>query len=110
MPSWKRPPESRSRLATDLAVVIVSRSMIRQMPVPTFRRVVTAAAYMSDTNGSWVCLYSSGSSPLAGQLVDANRVLGREDEDADVHHGDSSDVSGYCINPCRASHAWTRPA
>ena len=44
MPSSKRPLDSRSRLATDLAVVMVSRSMIRQMPVPIFRRVVTAAA------------------------------------------------------------------
>ena len=32
MPNRKRPPESRSRLATSLAVVMVSRSMTRQMP------------------------------------------------------------------------------
>ena len=44
IPNWNRPPDIKSRLATDLAVVIVSRSMIRQMPVPIFRRVVTAAA------------------------------------------------------------------
>src|SRR5262249_37738981 len=61
MPSRKRPLLSTSRLATDLAVVRVSRSMMRQMPVPTLRFLVAAAAAMRATNGSWVRLYSSGS-------------------------------------------------
>src|SRR5262249_46186677 len=64
----KRPSERRSRLATDLAVVMVSRSMIRQMPVPTRSRFVAAAAAMRATNGSSVCLYCSGSSPPANGL------------------------------------------
>ena len=42
-------------------MVIVSRSMIKQMPVPTRSFLVAAAAAISDTNGSRVCLYSSGS-------------------------------------------------
>ena len=60
MPKSMRPPETKSRLATSLAVVIGSRSMIRQMPVPTLSRVVTAAAVASATNGSSVCQYSRG--------------------------------------------------
>src|SRR3989441_3810841 len=60
-PNSKRPCESRSRLATDLAVVIVSRSMIKQIPVPTRSVFVAAAAAVSATKGSRVCLYCSGS-------------------------------------------------
>ena len=41
-----------SRVATSLAVVMVSRSMIRQMPVPILSRFVAAAAAISETNGS----------------------------------------------------------
>ena len=52
MPKRKRPPESRSSVATSLASVIGSRSTTRQMPVPIFKRSVTAAAAISDTNGS----------------------------------------------------------
>ena len=51
-PNRNRPPESRSRLATSLAVWMVSRWMTRQMPVPTFSVVVAAAAAMRPTNGS----------------------------------------------------------
>jgi len=61
MPKRNRPPDSRSRLATSLAVVIGSRSMIRQMPVPILRRVVAAAAAIRETKGSKVCEYSFGS-------------------------------------------------
>src|SRR5262252_427344 len=68
MPKRKRPFERASRLATALAVVIVSRSMTRQMPVPTLRCLVAAAAAISPTNGSWVRLYSSGSTPPANGL------------------------------------------
>src|SRR5688572_14938326 len=67
-PNSKRPWESRSRLATDLAVVMVSRSMIKQIPVPTRSLVVAAAAAVSATNGSSVCLYCSGSWPPANGL------------------------------------------
>ena len=69
MPKRKRPPESRSRLATSLAVVMGSRSMIRQMPVPSLRRLVAAAAAISETNGSKVCEYSLGSWPPPGNGV-----------------------------------------
>ena len=39
-------------LATSLAVMIGSRSMIRQMPLPTRSRLVAAAAAVSATNRS----------------------------------------------------------
>ena len=52
MPKRKRPSERKSRLATSFAIAMVSRSMTRQMPVPTLSRLVTAAANISDTNGS----------------------------------------------------------
>jgi hypothetical protein len=74
MPKRKRPSESASRLATSLAVTIVSRSMMRQMPVPTLSRRVAAAAAMSDTKGSCVCEYSRGSSPPPGKGV--RRLVG----------------------------------
>ena len=54
-PNSKRPPDSTSSDATSLAVVIGSRSTIRQMPVPTRRRSVTVATAVSATNGSCVC-------------------------------------------------------
>ena len=69
MPNSKRPPDSTSRLATSLAVVIVSRSMMRQMPVPIRMRLVAAAAAMSDTNGSKVWEYSLGSGSPLGKGV-----------------------------------------
>ncbi len=52
MPNRKRPPDSRSRVATSLAVVIGSRSTTRQMPVPSLRRRVAAAAATSAMKGS----------------------------------------------------------
>ena len=66
IPKMKRPLESRSRLATDFAVVIGSRSITRQMPVATFSRSVAMAAAVSATNGSYVCQYISGSSGPPG--------------------------------------------
>ncbi len=51
-PNSTRPPERWSMLATSLAVMIGSRSMIRQMPLATrSRRVATAAAVIA-TNRS----------------------------------------------------------
>src|SRR5262245_24141105 len=52
IPNSTRPPESRSSVATSLAMVIGSRSITRQMPVPSFRRFVAAPAAISATNGS----------------------------------------------------------
>ena len=52
MPNRKRPPERRSSVATSLAVVIGSRSMTRQIPVPSLSRLVAAAATVSARNGS----------------------------------------------------------
>ena len=52
MPKSTRPPDSRSSVATSFAVVIGSRSITRQMPVPSFSRFVAAPAAMSATNGS----------------------------------------------------------
>ena len=52
MPKSTRPPDSRSSVATSFAVVIGSRSMTRQMPVPSFSRFVAAPAAMSAMNGS----------------------------------------------------------
>ena len=48
---------------------MVSRSMIRQMPVPTLSFFVTAAAALRPTNGATVCQYSFGSSapPAKGE-------------------------------------------
>src|SRR5439155_1216950 len=60
-PKRTRPRERKSRLATSLAVVIGSRSTSRQIPEPTLRVVVTAAAVARATNGSCVCQYSFGS-------------------------------------------------
>ncbi len=54
MAKTKRPPESWSRLATDLAVMIGSCCGIRQMPVPSLIFLVAAAANDSATNGSCV--------------------------------------------------------
>ena len=51
-PKRNRPFEIWSTEATDLAVWIGSRCGTRQMPVATFRRVVTAAAAPSTTKGS----------------------------------------------------------
>jgi hypothetical protein len=69
MPKMNRPPEIISRLATSLAVVIGSRSMMRQIPVATLIRVVTAATAVSATKGSCVCQYSSGRSAPPGHGV-----------------------------------------
>src|SRR6516225_7182692 len=55
MPKTKRPPESRSRLATDLAVTIGSRCGTSAIPVPRQRVRVAAAANASPTKGSCVC-------------------------------------------------------
>ena len=113
IPKRKRPPESWSRLATSLAVVMVSRSMIRQMPVPIFRRLVTAAAAISEMKGSNVCEYSFGErlaarerrAPAGGdvgvlrneqrleaallgrarQLVGPDRIVGGEHADSEIH-------------------------
>jgi hypothetical protein len=52
MPKRNRPRERWSRLATSFAMVIGSRSITRQMPVPSFSVVVTAAAMPRATNGS----------------------------------------------------------
>jgi hypothetical protein len=51
-PNRKRPPDRRSSEATSLAVVIGSRSMTRQIPVPMRSVDVTAAAALSATKGS----------------------------------------------------------
>ena len=56
-------------LATSLAVTIGSRSTTRQMPLPTRRRVVAAAAAVSATNRSYVWAYLRGSSPPPGYGV-----------------------------------------
>ena len=52
MPNSKRPPDRRSSVAISLAVVIGSRWISRQMPVPMRSVVVAAAAAVSATNGS----------------------------------------------------------
>jgi hypothetical protein len=51
-PSSKRPPDRWSTLATSLAVVIGSRSVIRQMPLPTRSLFVATAAAVSATKRS----------------------------------------------------------
>ena len=51
-PKSTRPPESRSSVATSLAVTIGSRSITRQMPVPSLRRRVAPAAAIKAMNGS----------------------------------------------------------
>ena len=63
MPNSKRPPETRSRLATALAVTMGSRSVTRQMPVPMRSVLVAVAAAARPTKGSSVWEYSRGSSP-----------------------------------------------
>ncbi len=61
-PKMKRPPLRRSIEATSLAVVIGSRSTIRQIAVPMRIRSVAAAIIARLTKGSWMRLYSRGSS------------------------------------------------
>ena len=51
-PNSKRPPERWSRLATSLAVMIGSRSVTRQMPLPTRSDEVAASEVASATNRS----------------------------------------------------------
>ena len=51
-PNRNLPPESRSTDATSLAVMIGSRWITRQMPVPILSRSVATAAAVSATNGS----------------------------------------------------------
>ena len=51
-PNSNRPPDRWSTLATSFAVMIGSRSMTRQMPLPTRSRLVAAAAAVSATNRS----------------------------------------------------------
>ena len=53
-PNSTRPPDSKSTLATSLAVSIGSRSGTRQMPVPTSSRSDASAAAVIATNGSSV--------------------------------------------------------
>ncbi len=53
---------------------MVSRSMMRQMPVPTRSFLVAAAAAMRETKGSWVCAYSLGSGSPEGNGV--RRLVG----------------------------------
>src|SRR5712671_3633661 len=55
-PEDEAAPDSRSRLATHLAVTMGSRCAMRQMPVPITSLRVAAAAKDSATKGSWVCL------------------------------------------------------
>ena len=52
IPNTKRPSDTRSSEATDLAVTMGSRWATRAIPVPTRRRSVTAAAAVRATNGS----------------------------------------------------------
>jgi hypothetical protein len=52
MPKSTRPPDRWSMLATSLAVMIGSRWMIRQMPLPTRRLRVAATAAVIATNRS----------------------------------------------------------
>ena len=66
MPKIRRPLDNRSTDATSLAIVIGSRSITRQMPLPILMVVVTAAAAVSATNRSCVCQYSLGRSPPPG--------------------------------------------
>jgi hypothetical protein len=95
MPNRNRPPERKSTLATSFASVIGSRSITRQMPVPTFRFFVTAKAAPAATNGSRVCEYSIGNGAPPGQGV--RRLVGMC-----VCSGKNSDS-----NP-RSSHALAR--
>ena len=74
MPNRKRPLDTRSREATDLANVIGWCCATRQIPVPRLRRSVTAAAAARPTNGSSVRRYSSGSSVPPGHGV--RRLVG----------------------------------
>ena len=64
-PKSKRPPDSLSRLATSLAVTSGLRSGTRQMPVPSRRVLVCAAAYVSAANGSRksICIVGMGILP-----------------------------------------------
>ena len=55
-PKRNRPPERTSIDATSLAVMIGSRSITRQMPVPISNRSVAMAAAVNATNGSYVRL------------------------------------------------------
>ncbi len=59
----------RSTVATVLARTMGSCSMTRQIPVPIFRVVVTAAAAAALAKGSDMWMYCFGSSPPAGQGV-----------------------------------------
>ena len=68
-PNSSRPPVSRSTLAAAFAVTIGSRSITRQIPVPSLIRSVAAPAAIRATNGSWMCEYSHGSSVPAGYGV-----------------------------------------
>ena len=81
MPNSKRPFETRSRVATSLAVTIGSRSVSRQMPVPRRRLLVTAAAAARPTNGSSVCEYAAAARPARPRRPATDRdvrVLGHE--------------------------------
>ena len=113
MPNRKRPLEIMSSVAISLAVMMGSRSTIRQMPVPIFRLVVTAAAAPRATKGSMECQYSRGQVGAAGpgtaaagryvgvlrhpqglktpffqgygQFRRAHRVVGYKVQDTDIH-------------------------
>ena len=60
-PKSTRPPERWSRLATSFAVMIGSRSVTRQMPLPTRSDDVAASDIAIATNRSYVCAYLRGS-------------------------------------------------
>src|SRR5215210_1992908 len=61
------PPDTRSRLATSLAVTIGSLSTIRATPVPSSNFSVAAAVAVRVMKGSRVLQYFRGSSPPLGQ-------------------------------------------
>ena len=66
-PNSTRPPERWSMLATSFAVMIGSRSMTRQMPLPTRSRVVAAAAARQRDEQVVACASTcAGSSPPPG--------------------------------------------
>ena len=68
-------------------MTIGSRSTTRHTPVASFKVDVTAAAAASVTNGSSVCLYSSGSGAPSGRVASS---------------------AGMCV--CSGTHSDSKPA
>src|SRR5215211_7102553 len=93
-PNSKRPPDRWSTLATSFAVMIGSRSMIRQMPLATRILRVASAAAVSATKRSYVRQYFAGNGCPGGLRGRDVGVLSEVDGVVAALLGNPRDLTG----------------